>query len=263
MKTFAAVVELQKAIWGPTAPIVPIPQLVAAVHTGGTVLVAYDDGRPVGFCYGFVGIDVDPSAQALTGRKSGAARVDPLLWSHMLGVLPSHRGRGLGRRLKVAQGEVARRHGLSRVLWTFDPLEARNARLNLHSLGAIAARYSVDRYGPMDDDLNAGLTTDRLIADWWIAPRGTNRPPEPAGPDLLINPQAPSGEIARDADIRGHIGTLSISVPSGDWRLDPQLARQWRHNVREAFIAALAAGFVAVDIEVAPTSARYRLSHPG
>jgi predicted GNAT superfamily acetyltransferase len=50
--------------------------------------------------------------------------------------------------------------------WTFDPLEIKNAFLNIHRLGAIVRSYRVDFYGVSSSRLQAGLPTDRLVAEW-------------------------------------------------------------------------------------------------
>lgn len=249
---FSAVADLQREIWG--APnTVPVPHLIAVAHAGGTVLVARDGGadrRLVGFCYGFLGVDPDP------GAPTGSSQF--ILWSHMLAVRPEARGRGLGRRLKLAQADAARARGLSRVLWTFDPLEARNAYLNLHVLGATVRRYEVDRYGHMDDPLNAGLDSDRLIADWRIVdPPGAAAPADPEPP--IINPGAPAGDVSGpDAAV----DAARIAVPSGQWRSPAAHARQWRANARAAFTAAFDAGLEAVDLQPGPEVSHYLLVRP-
>ncbi|MGA8044123.1 MAG: GNAT family N-acetyltransferase, partial [Terracidiphilus sp.] len=53
-----------------------------------------------------------------------------------------------------------------RMEWTFDPLEIRNAYLNINKLGAIVRSYLVDFYGVSSSRLQGGLPTDRLIAEW-------------------------------------------------------------------------------------------------
>jgi predicted GNAT superfamily acetyltransferase len=50
--------------------------------------------------------------------------------------------------------------------WTFDPLEIKNAYLNLHKLGAVVRRYEIDFYGVSSSRLQGGLPTDRLLAEW-------------------------------------------------------------------------------------------------
>ena len=58
--------------------------------------------------------------------------------------------------------------------WTFDPVEIKNAFLNIHKLGAIVRRYEENFYGASSSRLQGGLQTDRLVAEWWIrSPRVT------------------------------------------------------------------------------------------
>ena len=52
--------------------------------------------------------------------------------------------------------------------WTFDPLEIKNAYLNIEKLGAIARRYNINQYGITSSPFQGGLPSDRLIAEWWL-----------------------------------------------------------------------------------------------
>ena len=79
-----------------------------------------------------------------------------------------HRNGGLGRRLKLMQREDALARGIELIEWTFDPLEIKNAYLNIEKLGAIARRYNINQYGITSSPLQGGLPTDRLIAEWWL-----------------------------------------------------------------------------------------------
>src|SRR5512146_2460491 len=90
------------------------------------------------------------------------------LHSHMMGVRESYRNAGLGRRVKLFQREDALARGFELIEWTFDPLEIKNAFLNLERLGAIARRYYVNQYGIFSSPLQGGLPTDRLGAEWWL-----------------------------------------------------------------------------------------------
>jgi len=83
-------------------------------------------------------------------------------------VLPEYRNAGLGRRLKLAQRDDALERGIDRMEWTFDPLEIKNAHLNIARLGAIARRYMRNIYGPSTSPLQGGLPTDRLVVEWWL-----------------------------------------------------------------------------------------------
>lgn len=146
-------VDLQIAVWGYSdGDVIPRRMFVVAQRIGGQVLGAFDGGRLVGFAMG------------LPGYREGST----YLHSHMLAVLPEYRDAGLGRRLKLAQREEAMAQGLDLIEWTFDPLEIKNAHLNLERLGAIARRYQADFYGPSTSPLQGGLPTDRLYAEWWL-----------------------------------------------------------------------------------------------
>ena len=247
----AEVERLQLAVWGmPERGAVPDAHLLTAADWGGVLLAAYDGDRPVGFCYGFVGLD---------GRQ-------PLLCSHMLAVLPEYRSGGLGERLKLAQARAAMKRGLDRIVWTFDPLESRNAYLNLHRLGATAAVYYEDRYGPMADDLNRALPTDRLLADWRIGAGVQSAREDYSAADApLLNPPEAAGESIRPGMVRGdRFGArlLRVAVPedvTAVKRTDVSCATDWRLTVRNAFVRAFAAGYTAVDLQRGPEGASFYL----
>lgn len=119
--------------------------LTALRKNGGSTIGAFDasDGDLIGFVYGFAATD----ASGAHFHYSQAAAVDPL-----------HQGRGIGRQMKLAQREVARAWGQTRMRWTFDPLLTRNAHFNLVSLGANGVRFERDFYDRPD--------SDRLVVDW-------------------------------------------------------------------------------------------------
>ncbi len=103
-------------------------------------------------------------AFSIPGIRNG----HPYLHSHMLAVKEGHRNTGLGRRIKLFQREDAIAHGYELLEWTFDPLEIKNAYLNLERLGAIARRYNINQYGITSSPLQGFLPTDRLVAEWWL-----------------------------------------------------------------------------------------------
>jgi predicted GNAT superfamily acetyltransferase len=151
--------------------------------------------------------------------------------------------------LKLAQAEEARRRGLELITWTFDPLEARNAYINLHRLGAIARRYERDHYGVMDDELNRGLATDRFEAEWWLMkPRSV---PAAGQPTVMLGVGRHGDPLRLNVDVGGASSAV-IAVP-GDFQAiktqSMELARLWRTETRAAFEAALAAGLIAVDFQ--------------
>jgi predicted GNAT superfamily acetyltransferase len=148
------VVALQKTIWGfGDADLLPFRMMVVATKIGGQLLGGFADGRMVAFCLAIPGLKQD---------------LQPYLHSHMLGVLPEYRNAGLGRMLKLRQRDDALARGIDLIEWTFDPLEIKNAYLNIEKLGAIARRYNVNQYGITSSPLQGGLPTDRLVAEWWM-----------------------------------------------------------------------------------------------
>ena len=86
----------------------------------------------------------------------------------MLAVRNEYRNAGLGRQIKLFQREDALARGFELIEWTFDPLEIKNAYLNIERLGAIARRYNVNQYGITSSPLQGGLPSDRLVAEWWL-----------------------------------------------------------------------------------------------
>ena len=103
-------------------------------------------------------------ALAIPGMRTGHS----YLHSHMLAVRQQYRNAGLGRRMKLFQREEALARGIELMEWTFDPLEIKNAYLNIEKLGAIARRYNVNQYGITSSPLQGGLPSDRLVAEWWM-----------------------------------------------------------------------------------------------
>src|SRR6202790_2288545 len=156
IEDFRACVALQKEVWNFTdAELVPLRMFVVADKVGGQIMGAFDGDVLVGF------------ALSVPGTRSGHV----YLHSHMLAVRKDHRNSGLGRRLKLMQREDALARGIALIEWTFDPLEIKNAYLNIEKLGAIARRYNINQYGITSSPLQGGLPSDRLIAEWWLKSR--------------------------------------------------------------------------------------------
>jgi predicted GNAT superfamily acetyltransferase len=230
--------SLQQLVWGmPDREVVPSHQLLAAVRNGGLVLGAFAGGRLVGFSYAFV------------GWREG----ERVLHSHMTAVLPDLQDHDVGYRLKCAQREWALAQGYGRIVWTFDPLQSRNAYFNLHKLGARAERYLVDYYGRMEDELNRGLPTDRLEVDWWLTSEpvrarleGRWVPPALEGARPVLEAQGDGPGPVREP--AGELVRLEVPASLADLRQrDPQLPLAWRLATREAFLRCLAAHYAAVD----------------
>lgn len=208
LEDFERCVMLQLEIWGYSdGDVVPRRIFTVAQRIGGQVIGAFDGKTIVGF------------AMSLPGFRNGHA----YLHSHMLAVLPEYRNAGLGRRLKLAQRDDALARGFDLMEWTFDPLEIKNAYLNIARLGAIVRRYEPDFYGPSSSPLQGGLPTDRLYAEWWLNSPRVN--------DLL------SGEARRLQILK------RITVPHAiyQWKRDMEkrsFAQDIQSQIREALQAA-------------------------
>ncbi len=153
LEEMQACFALQKEVWKfSDADLIPVRLFVVAAKIGGQVIGAFDTNELVGF------------ALAIPGMRNGHC----YLHSQMLAVRQQYRNSGLGRRMKLYQREDALARGFELMEWTFDPLEIKNAYLNIEKLGAIARRYNVNQYGITSSPLQGGLPTDRLVAEWWM-----------------------------------------------------------------------------------------------
>ncbi|HVT17187.1 MAG TPA: hypothetical protein VHQ90_13530 [Thermoanaerobaculia bacterium] len=258
---FAACVELQLATWGRDfQEAVPPSILKISQRVGGVAAGAFaPEGRLLGFVYGQSGV------------RPRADREAPELvhWSHMLAVSPEARDRGLGTRLKLYQRELLLPLEVNVVEWTFDPLEARNAHLNLNHLGAEVAEYVVDMYeGEMGSELARGIGTDRFIVAWKIgdsrvramlaAGPAAERTAGPAaertaGPTaertagLAAYSTAPLITPGRHQDAElPQAARVRVEIPADVQALkaeQPERAWQWRLLTRRAFRGYLARGY--------------------
>ncbi len=196
--------RLFSEVWRTDAPLIHGNLVRALDSAGGYCYGAYDDaGAMVAASVAFLGADAE----------SG------FLYSHITGVL-ARRG-GLGRALKSHQRDWCLARGIGRIVWTYDPLVRRNAAFNITALGAFPVAYLVDYYGPMDDGINRGDETDRLLVDW----RLTEARPEPGGE------------------------TRTVAVPDDVEALretDRAAALAWRRRVRDELGGALAEGWRVV-----------------
>jgi predicted GNAT superfamily acetyltransferase len=151
---FEQMVELESQVWGFTdRDLVPSQMYTVADKVQGQVLGAFAGDKLAGFVLAYPGI------------RQGV----PYLHSHMAAVLPELQDLGIGRLLKLAQRDEALSRGISLIEWTFDPLQLKNAYFNICRLGVLVRRYLPDVYGSTSSPLHAGLPTDRLVAEWYLA----------------------------------------------------------------------------------------------
>jgi predicted GNAT superfamily acetyltransferase len=215
-----ACVTLQKEVWNFTdAELVPLRMFVVAEKVGGQVMGAFEGSNMVGF------------ALSVPGTRSGHV----YLHSHMLAVRKEQRNSGLGRRLKLLQREDALARGIELIEWTFDPLEIKNAYLNIEKLGAIARRYNINQYGITSSPLQGGLPSDRLIAEWWLKSKRVET--------LLATGKNPPFQCESD-----------ISVPAKiyDWKAAADTrgkAQQVQERNREHFLINFSRGLAVLGYE--------------
>ena len=216
----SACVALQKEVWKFTdAELMPLRMFVVAEKIGGQVIGAFDNGKLAAF------------ALAVPGARGGHS----YLHSQMLAVREGYRNAGLGRQIKLFQRDDAIARGFELIEWTFDPLEIKNAYLNIERLGAIARRYSVNQYGATSSPLQGGLPSDRLVAEWWLKSKRVE--------NLLRSAPLPKYEMVKE-----------ISVPAEiyEWKAVPATrhrAQEVQERNRRDFLEAFSQGLAVLQYE--------------
>jgi predicted GNAT superfamily acetyltransferase len=224
---YDACVRLQTEIWGYDGrDTIPLREFIVIQRIGGQVIAAFDLAKSN---------DSNGDADAMAGfamSMPGILNGQAYLHSHMLAVQPQYRNAGIGRKLKLAQRDDALSRGIQKMEWTFDPLEIKNAYLNIAKLGAVVRSYTPNFYGVFSSRLQAGLPTDRLHAEWDMgSPRV--QAALASGPVLLP-------EIQETIEIPGAIR---------DWKQTPAMfdqAEALQSEVRAKFLDAFARGLTVV-----------------
>ena len=234
MEEFGACIDLQRKVWRfSDLDIIPLRAFVINLHSGGITQGAFDhDDRLIGFSHALPALDQDHR---------------PFFYSHMLAVDSAWRDAGIGWRLKLAQREQALRVGVSLIKWTFDPLQSRNANLNIRKLGGVVREYKVNYYGNSSTSaLHLGLDTDRLFVEWWL---------ESLRVEQAVAGEA-SGENGREQEPEG-----VVTIP---WNIDAlkhediARAREIQLATREGFLACFRQGLYCAGFDFSPgTVGRY------
>lgn len=245
---FEKLLDIQRAVWGhDDLDVTPIHQFCVSSRLGGILIGAFVGRDLAGFVYSF---------PAVFGKRH-------IQHSHLLAVRPEFQGWGLGKRLKRAQRDEALRRGYDLITWTFDPLQTRNANLNLQALGAVARTYLPNFYGLTPAlCLGPGIPTDRLLIEWPIRTRrvaerlagkgqkSTRRPDDPrmlpkalerasAGEPPFIEPAPPK------LGLRDEV--LLVEVPRDIRALGgrPDLIAAWQAGLRRVMTRYFARGYRA------------------
>ena len=252
------VAALERDVWAlaDAEDVVPPHLLVVSVKRGGILLGAFDDRAVLkGFVYSIPAI------------RDGQLTH----WSHLLGLAPDARGAGIGLELKRAQRSSALPMGIELIEWTYDPLQAANAHLNLARLGAVAREYAENVYGDSSSPLHRGTPTDRLVAEWHLREPHVARRLADRGAGLLrdaavasapvVNPPRPGKPSMQPgvANLAADAPRLLVEIPGTFGQMqaeDPDLALAWRLHTREIFQRYFAAGYRAVDFFLASDATR-------
>ncbi len=275
---FALAEAFQRDEWGmPVQSVVPDHVLLTAQKNGGIVLGAFatnqtdaGDALPmIAYLFSFIGREANGQFKHC---------------SHQLAVAPTYRGQGIGTRMKLYQRDLALAQGINLITWTFDPLERRNALLNIHLLGGISTTYLPNLYGPMRNGLPMALPSDRLLVRWELDQARVlqriarihtrlpmaqlvqqyrtagavllNPPETDTGPDLLPRPCA--------APLAPQAATLLVAIPAQMQRIraeNHELALAWRLHIRAVLGGACAAGYTITDALADGEVGYYVLEH--
>ncbi len=232
---FLQVRQVQQACWGFTGGegLYP-PVLLTASQNGGAVLGAFDQGKLVGYLFGFLGLH----------ENRGPLK----LCSQTMGVLPEYRGRGIAENLKWAQRDRALKLGIKLITWTYDPLEGPNAYLNLRKLNGFVRTYKRNVYGEHFGALNEGLPTDRFLVEWWVEEISNIK-----GQISKVRGQTVTrveGLRLAEYDLQAETEAVCVETPTNIQAMRQEnlaLALDWRNKTREMFEAYFARGYMAVD----------------
>ena len=225
----AAIGPFLRAIWAREENPVPQDLVIALTHAGNYATGAYADGALIGALIGFTGV-------------GGGLH----LHSHILGVVPAARARGVGFALKLDQRAWALRNGMTTISWTTDPLVRRNVHFNINKLGAVAPAYVRNMYGSMRDSENAGEESDRIVVEWRVdQPLTTVAPATVPTTGAVVLAVGADGEpVATPAPPGAPV--LLCAVPEdivAVRRGDAGRAHRWRLALREVLEGALESGY--------------------
>lgn len=253
-----AMVELQKTYWGDDLEsVIPAHMLFSLANHGGHVLAAFDGGTPVGVLVGFLGTNMEDS------KRPAMANLQVV--SKRMVVLPGYRGHNIGYRLKLAQRDQALTQGVRLIVWTFDPLLALNAHLNIRKLGALCPQYLEDYYGTEQSGGLASLgSSDRLQVEWWVTGNRVEERLFGNRGDLTLSQYREAETMILNPTTRTADGLLlpaeqtnmsSTSLALLEIPLDypnmitrnPKLAQTWRLHSRVLFKRVFSHGFVVTD----------------
>ena len=261
MQEFHDCVELQEETWGrgfservPTA-ILKVSQILGGVAAGAYT----EDGDLEGLVFG------------MTGIRDG----ELVHWSDLLAVTEHSRDAGLGTQLKAYQREQVLARGVEKMLWTFDPLQSRNAYLNFAKLGIVVQEYAENMYGETDSPLHRGVGTDRFVALWELTSlrtthrlAGSKPPAQPSEHAIQVLAETGGHTLPEPGvpDLQSEGKEVLVAIPSDIMQvmnIDIRLAGRWREATRETLVYYMSKGYEVHEIFRGERTSDYLLVQPG
>ncbi len=235
---------LQEVVWKfNKSDIIPSRFMRVLCKHGGFAMGAFDGETMIGFVFGVPAIHY--------GR--------PSQHSHMLAVLPEYRNQNVGFHLKIEQRKEALSRNLDLITWAFDPLQSKNAHLNINKLGVIACSYDINLYGEeTSSKLHSGLGTDRLLAEWWLYSDKVTSLMEGRTQEMQKKYSADGININRtmrdkkgllaptDPDLTLTDGVLLLEIPENIDKMKEEnieAAHKWRNLVQKALLHYFTNGY--------------------
>ena len=230
VEDFQQCLDLERAVWkDDDIGIMPIRLYMISKACNAPTIGAFDlSGRLVGFVHTMIAL--------MNGRV--------VYHSHLAAVLEDLRHKDIGFRMKLAQRQHAINAGVPLIVWTFDPLQSRNAHLNINKLGAVIRRYENNYYSEgLSNVFDAGVPSDRVFAEWWVS-----------------SPHVQSVLAGNKPSVEGQVKTVLIPEDINKVRSSSvDEHRKWRLRVREEFKNALGNGLIVRGFERADGTSRYLL----
>lgn len=224
---FQQCIALERTVWNDAdIGIMPIRLYMISKACNAPTFGAFQSGKLIGFVHTMI---------ALMDKRV-------VYHSHLAAVLEGWRHQDIGYKMKLAQRDHALKTGVPLIIWTFDPLQSRNAHFNLNKLGAIIRRYAVNYYGEgLSTVFDSNVPSDRVFAEWWVSSQYVESA-------LSGNHQAPEDK------------SQSVSIPHTIESVRAQSLEEhqrWRIRVREEFQQRLARGLIARGFERENVTGRY------
>ncbi|MBN1182703.1 MAG: GNAT family N-acetyltransferase [Bacteroidales bacterium] len=163
-------------------------------------------------------------------------RIPGTLFGLIMGVLPEYEGKNISDKLVAGILKFCIQKNITKLCWTFEPLDQKLAHFYITKYGAIVVKYMPDYY-QVEDKLNEGLPIDRFIADISpLSPRVVERVNRKLSEHKTIElfntiPQATPSDMPNNRSIL-------IEIPNDYQNLkktNPEKVLSFRNNTRILF----------------------------